>query len=139
MVLRRLNVSPLSSYPLSFSCLSCQYEGERDLKTTLDFISGGGQIKGASSTAAGLAESEDDDDDLSDTKPSKRKTSGTRSRPARTTPNVSIFNPLRLIAPVPHETSGSLDGQSPCLPQCQSSNNSIISRVSPPLLWILNE
>jgi len=67
MVLRRLN-----------------YEGERDLKTATDFINGGGQLKGGSSAAAGTAESEDDDDDVSDTKPSKGKTSGTRSRPART-------------------------------------------------------
>ena len=94
MVLRRLNVSSLSSYLFSFSLWSAQYEGERDLKTTMDFITGGGQLKGTSSAVAGMAESESDDEDLSDTKPSKRKASGTRSRPARTiTPTVSKFLP----------------------------------------------
>lgn len=95
MVLRRLNVRSLPSSLFSFSLFSPQYEGERDLKTTLDFINGGGQLKGASSAAPGIAESEEDDDDLSDTKPSKRKASGTRSRPVRTvTPTVSQFMPL---------------------------------------------
>ena len=94
MVLRRLNVSPLSpsripSY-FSLSPFLPQYEGERDLRTTVDFINGGGHLKGAGSAAAGIADSEDDDDDLSDTKPSKRKSCGTRSRPVRgTTPTVS--------------------------------------------------
>ena len=107
----------------------------------MDFMNGGGHLKGAGSAAAGVAESEDDDDDLSDTRPSKRKAPGTRSRPARTTtPTVRKFEPLlHPIAPVPYAKCGLLDGQSSRIPQCQPSNNGIISRVPPALLWILNE
>jgi hypothetical protein len=95
MVLRRLNVRPLLSILFLILTFFPQYEGERDLRTTIDFTSGGGQLKGASSAAAGIADSEDDDDDLSDTRPSKRKTCGTRSRPVRSvTPTVSKFKPV---------------------------------------------
>ena len=122
MVLRRLNVRPLSPLIyLSFSRFSPQYEGERDLRTTIDFTSGGSQLKGANSASAGIVDSEDDDDDLSDTRPSKLKTCGTRSRPVRgATPTVSKFKSVvhfgSQIPDVKRLWPGS-DRQSPRLPQ----------------------
>jgi hypothetical protein len=101
-----------------FVYFPAQYEGERDLKTATDFINGGGQLKGGSSAAAGTAESEDDDDDVSDTKPSKGKTSGTRSRPARTaTPTVSRFAQVFCLHPTPDAKGGLVGRQSSWIPQ----------------------
>ena len=81
----------------------------------MDFINGGGHLKGAGSAAAGIADSEDDDDDLSDTKPSKRKSCGTRSRPVRgTTPTVSKFQQLLHLT---------LDSQSLTRKACAQTDN----------------